>query len=298
MASNINANNIDGTYPIAGQDNDSQGFRTNFTNIKNNLTFAKSEIEDLQSKAVLKSALSGTTLDNDMAGSLFRGAEVRDLRESTVILGNQSGTVELNHASGHYYSVDTNGSITLSFAGFPAAGKLGRIRLEINVTNVSHTLTLPAAVTQGINGINGLNLSTLVLTFGSTGTYVFEFTTLDGGTVVNINDLSRPRTYFSADAVDAISTSGVAASLSKVVTSYTIGGSYTGTLAAGLYSGQMKMFVVNTYSSGSMVVTVSNAGWKSSGTGTITFNAVGDTATLMYVDSKWHIVGSNSVTFA
>ena len=34
MASNINPNNIDGTYPVAGQDNDSQGFRTNFTNIK------------------------------------------------------------------------------------------------------------------------------------------------------------------------------------------------------------------------------------------------------------------------
>ena len=47
MASNINSNNIDGTYPIAGQDNDSQGFRTNFTNIKNNLAYAKSEIDDL-----------------------------------------------------------------------------------------------------------------------------------------------------------------------------------------------------------------------------------------------------------
>ena len=35
MASNINAFNIDGTFPIAGQDNPSQGFRDNFTNIKN-----------------------------------------------------------------------------------------------------------------------------------------------------------------------------------------------------------------------------------------------------------------------
>jgi hypothetical protein len=43
--SSINPNNINGQYPIAGQDNDSQGFRDNFTNVKNNLTFAKSEIE-------------------------------------------------------------------------------------------------------------------------------------------------------------------------------------------------------------------------------------------------------------
>ena len=63
MASSINSNNIDGTYPIAGQDNDSQGFRDNFTNVKTNFTNAKAEIEDLQSKVVLKSALSGTSLD-------------------------------------------------------------------------------------------------------------------------------------------------------------------------------------------------------------------------------------------
>jgi len=49
MASNINPANIDVTYPIAGQDNDTQGFRDNFTNIKNNFTVARGEISDLQS---------------------------------------------------------------------------------------------------------------------------------------------------------------------------------------------------------------------------------------------------------
>ena len=66
MASNINPTNIDGNYPVAGQDNDSQGFRDNFTNIKNNLQFAKNELDDLQNKVVLKSALTGSTLANDM----------------------------------------------------------------------------------------------------------------------------------------------------------------------------------------------------------------------------------------
>ena len=48
--SNINPNNINGAYPVAGVDNDSQGFRDNFTNIKNNLVFAQAELNDLQSK--------------------------------------------------------------------------------------------------------------------------------------------------------------------------------------------------------------------------------------------------------
>ena len=34
MPSNINTSSIDETYPVAGQDNNSQGFRDNFTNIK------------------------------------------------------------------------------------------------------------------------------------------------------------------------------------------------------------------------------------------------------------------------
>ena len=45
--SNINPNNIDGTFPIAGQDNSSQGFRDNFTNIRNNFSYAQSEIAEI-----------------------------------------------------------------------------------------------------------------------------------------------------------------------------------------------------------------------------------------------------------
>jgi hypothetical protein len=48
MASNINPTNIDIAYPVAGQDNDTKGFRDNFTIIKNNFTVASSEISDLQ----------------------------------------------------------------------------------------------------------------------------------------------------------------------------------------------------------------------------------------------------------
>jgi hypothetical protein len=52
MASNITATTIDADYPVAGQDNDSQGFRDNFSLIKNSLLSAKSEIEDLQNNTI------------------------------------------------------------------------------------------------------------------------------------------------------------------------------------------------------------------------------------------------------
>jgi len=199
MASNINPNNIDGTYPVAGQDNDSQGFRTNFTNIRNNFTNAKSEIEDLQGKVILKSALTGTTLNNNMGGSVFQSAEIKDIRETRVDLGTTSGTLELSHTSAHNYTVTTSGNVTISFAGFPAAGKVGRIRFEIEVLDPAHTLTLPASVTKGINGLAGYSSS--IISFADTGVYHYEFWTDDGGTTVFIEDKTQNKTNVNIGSV-------------------------------------------------------------------------------------------------
>ena len=63
MASNIVPGNIDPTYPKAGQDNSSQGFRDNFNSIKNNFTEAKTEIETMQTN---KANLNST---NDFSGN-------------------------------------------------------------------------------------------------------------------------------------------------------------------------------------------------------------------------------------
>jgi len=220
MASNINANNIDGTFPIAGQDNDSQGFRDNFTNIKTNFSNAKTEIEDLQGKVVLKSALSGTSLDNAGAGALMSDFELRDMSETRVAKGTTSGTVTLNYTEGSYVTVTTSGSVTLAFTNFPASGKLGRIRLEIDVQNVSHTLTLPSAVTIGLASLMGINSNTRVITFDEVGTYIFEFTTDDQGTTVAVSDLTRNRSIMEQRTPANTGQSGDKAGLVVVDASY------------------------------------------------------------------------------
>ena len=297
MASNINPNNIDTTYPIAGQDNDSQGFRDNFTNIKSNFTEAESEIDDLQSKVVLKSALTGTTLDNDFDGAVVSSAKIQDFRETVVSLGTTNGTLTLNHNAGHYYTVTLNGSSTVAFSNLPPSGSKGRIQLQVTISSTAHTLTLPAAVTKGIVGIQGI--SSNVVTFNTAGTYIFEFTTVDGGTSVHVEELTRPRNSFQNPLFMASSedvSSGSAMDLTVATSYFTTGGAETATLAAGA-TGQVKhMCMVG--DSGDMVVTVTNAGWKASGTGTITFNDIGDSVTLLYVNSKWFAVGVNGVTFA
>ena len=108
MSSNINPNNIDGTYPIAGQDNNSQGFRDNFTQTKVNFQYAASEITDLQNNAVLKSALTGGTLDNNMGGALLYDATIQDFAATVVAISLSGTTCTVNYASGHYQTVITD----------------------------------------------------------------------------------------------------------------------------------------------------------------------------------------------
>lgn len=192
MSSNINPTIIDATYPVAGQDNDSQGFRDNFTVIKNNFTAAKEEITDLQNKVVLKAALSGGVLDNDMAGAVFESASIKDQREVVHNLNTSNGTITLNHATSHYqYASSNTGNITLAFSNFPAAGSLGRILFEINVTDTTKTLTLPAEVSVGTVGL--LGLAGNLVTFPTTGVYKYEFISRDGGSTVAINEVAHGR---------------------------------------------------------------------------------------------------------
>ena len=201
MASNINPNDIDGSYPVAGQDNNSQGFRDNFTNIKTNFTSAANEITDLQNKVILKSALTGTTLDNNMGGTLLYDALIQDFAAQKVSLGSLSGAVSINYASGHYQAITTSGSITLSFINFPSSGTYGYVKLQLVISNPAHTITLPAAVTLGVSGIQGISptppaAGPYTITFEA-GTYELAFGTYNNGSTITIFDLNRGLTNFS-----------------------------------------------------------------------------------------------------
>jgi hypothetical protein len=302
MTSSINPNNIDTTYPVAGQDNDSQGFRDNFTNIKTNFEYAETEIDDLQAKGIFKSALTGTTLDNDMAGALVENMKTQGFRGTRIALGSVTGSTAIDYAAGQWYTVTTGGSITLAFSNIPSAGNASWFNVRITVANIAHTVTLPAAVgasaaAQSVVGIQGI--ASNVITFAETGTYEFEFHTDDGGTAIYLSELTRPRNKLvnpiQLTGSEDLAASG-AASLTLTSSYFTTAAAETSTLAAGV-EGQVKVLAM-VGDSGDMVTTVTNAGWKASGTGTITFDTIGDAVTLMYINSKWFCIGNNGGTFA
>jgi len=291
MTSAINPNNIDGAYPVAGQDNNSQGFRDNFTNTATNFQYAADEISDLQAKAVLKSALVGTTLDNNMGGSVLSNAQLQDMSETVVSLGTVAGSTTINYALGSVQTLTTNGAVTLAFSNFPPAATAGTVRVVVTVANVIHTLIFPSAVTVNARGIQGLNTSTGVISFAATGVYSFEFTTTNGGTTISVVEVNKQLQPFNNSSEDLTSTS--AANLALTTSFFSTVTSETATLAAGV-NGQIKTFAMY-LASGNMVITVANAGW---GGTTITFTATGQACTLQYINGKWFCIGNNGATFA
>lgn len=190
MTSQINPNNIDGQYPVAGQPNNTQGFRDNFTNIKTNFQTAATEITDLENKGVFKAALTGTTLDNNMADNLIYAVKLNDVSYTYVQQTATAGAIAIDYSAAQYQLVAPTASISLSFTNWPASGSEGVVYVDVVVTNTAYTVSLPAAVSVGTSGIQGYAAN--VITFGATGTYRFAFSTVDSGTTIAIYDLNRP----------------------------------------------------------------------------------------------------------
>jgi hypothetical protein len=207
MTSQINPQDINGDYPVAGQPNNTKGFRDNFTNTKTNFQYAANEITELQNKVVLKQALTGSTLDNNMNDALIYAAKIQDFSATSVQIATTLGLVSIDYTAGHYQRVSTTGSISLGFSNWPANNSAGWVRVVINITNTAHTVTLPAEVSLGTTGIQGL-VGT-VITFAATGTYTFEFVSYNNGATITIQDLSRPLNRYTNGVTSNSATAGI-----------------------------------------------------------------------------------------
>jgi hypothetical protein len=292
MTSQINPNLINGAYPVAGQDNSTKGMRDNFTNIKTNFNYAASEITALQASVVT----SGASVVNDLAGALIYNAEIQNISAPIVSWGNQSGAVQINWAAGLYQTIIATGSLVLDFVedSYPTAGVYGQVKIKVSINNTAHTLTVPTQVSINNQGIQGLNTSTNVITFAATGVYEFLFETSDNGATFIVTESNKRIQPFNNSSEDLAASA--AADLALSTSYFSTAAAETATLAAGV-SGQIKTFAMYA-TTGDMVITVTNAGWKSSGTGTITFDTIGDACTLQYINAKWFCVGNNGCVFA
>ena len=154
--STINTNAINVNYPVPGVNNNSQGFRDNFASIKTNLNLAATEITDLQSKVVVKQALTGTVINNDMANTLISNASTRSFRATTYNLGSAlSGTVLVDISLGDVQYGTVAGDTVISFGSWAPTGTQSNIQLNLSVSNATAVISFPSELIISDNtGVN------------------------------------------------------------------------------------------------------------------------------------------------
>jgi hypothetical protein len=191
----------------------------------------------------------------------------------------------------------TTSGVGIQISGGPITGAG-----NINVVNTGVT-RLTAGQGIGLSGSNG-NITVSATQNGGTVTSVglsSTSLTVSSGAITTAGTLTvelPSNVQVSGSLILSGSenlVSGNAASQSVTASYFSTTGSSTATLAAGT-AGLIKTFMMLA-NGGDMVITVTNAGWKSSGTGTITFSAIGAGCTLQYINSKWFCIGQNGVTF-
>lgn len=130
MTSAINTTQIDEEYPVAGADNNSQGFRDNFTGIKTALNVAAGEITTLQNTTAKLND------DNNFDSNSINNAIYYNLRGKVNTSQEADGDgVELNVSQFpmHWVNV-TAASPTITVIGWPGPNILNQyacVRIEI-----------------------------------------------------------------------------------------------------------------------------------------------------------------------
>lgn len=181
--SNIIYASIDDTYPVAGQDNDTQGFRDNFNIIKTGLSVAKSEITSLETRSILSVSATEppTTVDNDLLGSTIRNGVYSNMRGLIYENTAATGAVNVVTSAAPFQIFTLTGNTTFKFTNWPTAGQYAKIRLHIMGSDKTATFVA--------NGGETLKYSTdfplpLPFTVVSGHTYVIDVWCYDYSTTV------------------------------------------------------------------------------------------------------------------
>jgi len=179
MASNITYSTIDENYPVAGVDNDSQGFRDNFNVVKTAFTTTSTEITDLQTGSCKVNAA------NNFAGNTISYANFLANKESTSA-ANSSGVsvnLSLSWSQAQVFVIKATNDITLTFSGFPAnvpADGYGKMKLFLTANDAAKTISLvgPDGSTILTDGNAAWTNDTLSVT-SSTTPIMIEISTYD-----------------------------------------------------------------------------------------------------------------------
>lgn len=138
---------INANYPVAGQNNDSQGFRDNFTAIKAALSATNAELVGLQVNSLLKSQ------DNDFGGYAVKNVNL--VNASTPVAPTTDGTVDLDYTKATFWPIvlTHNGIHSVNIVNMPRAQRTGNMIVSVTTsslyTQIMFTATTGTIVSVG-----------------------------------------------------------------------------------------------------------------------------------------------------
>jgi hypothetical protein len=134
--SNINANDINEAFPANGKDNSTQGFRDNFSTIKQNFQYAKAEIEALQTFSVT------TDKNNNFNSNSILNVNLSQFTEQTTATGlNGIGAnYNVSFLFGTVHVLKIIKSLTVTFTDWPNQANYAKIKLILLSDGTSRQL--------------------------------------------------------------------------------------------------------------------------------------------------------------
>ena len=183
MASTIDVTNIDADFPIAGVDNDSQGFRDNFNVIKQGLDFASSEITALQN------GVARVDGDNDFDSNQLQNAEllaVSNTRSTSYSTG-VTGEITCDWDIAQAFIIQATGDLELTMRRF-ATDTECTMRFYLFGNGSDRQVTF-----QSLNGqvatTTDFTSATLIVNSATAPTIVDAYT-YNGGSLVMLNKVN------------------------------------------------------------------------------------------------------------
>lgn len=124
---------IDEEFPVPGQDNDSQGFRDNFSQIKTALETAKEELTDLLT------AVARTDGANNFNGNNIQNANLLAVSGAIYQPQDFDSDTQVEWNDGVAQKLTISSAITLTFTNFPTGGqKYASTRIILKSNGGSH----------------------------------------------------------------------------------------------------------------------------------------------------------------
>jgi len=202
MTSQINYSAINESYPVPGQDNNSQGFRDNFAAISAGLAQAATEITALQTNGIDVTNTNGNNLQgNTLYNGLYK--QFNGVFYSVPSVTSSGITVFLNNGPVQQFTLTSNATLTIDWSDVaPGTYAVIRIMLISDQTG-SYIATLAGGV--GVSNFQfrlatgwssgpatGGNSSVPTVTLSNNGKYeVIEAWSVDGGSTVFLKSVGE-----------------------------------------------------------------------------------------------------------